>query len=105
MPQPPLHSRMCNRPGLLPKTLKILNVPIHLSYHFSVRAHRQGTLQLKVGILTNLQVQYLGTNSNISLSPIQSSNIKMLFKCDISSGGHTAVTVVGDRNFTNTLRD
>ena len=71
-----------NRPILPPKGLKILDVPIHLSCHFSVRTHWKSTLQPQLGILI---YQYLRTTSNVNLSPTQSSNIRILFKCDIQS--------------------
>ena len=42
-----------------------------------------GLLLLKVEILIYMQDQYLSATSNINLSPTQSKNIKILFKCDI----------------------
>ena len=72
---PPLQSRTCNKPSLLPKELKTLDVPIHL------RTHQKGTLQPKLGILLYLYDQYLSTTSNPNLSPTQSPNVKILFKC------------------------
>ena len=103
--QPPLQPRRCNRPSLPPKSLKILNGPIHQSSHFSVRTHLKGTLQPKLGSLIYLQDQYLSTTSNVSLSPTQSPNIKKLFKSDTLIGSGNRITVMGDRAFTNTLQD
>ena len=67
-------------------SIKILDVPIHLSCHFSLRIHHKRTLQLKLGILIYLQDPYLSTTSNVNFSPTQSPNIKILFKYDISIG-------------------
>ena len=49
--------------SLPPKGLKTLDIPIHLSYRFSVRTHHKGTLQLELGILMYLEDQYLSTTS------------------------------------------
>ena len=91
--------------SLPPKGLKILDVPIHLVCHFSVRTHHKGTLQPEPGILIYLQGQYLSTTSKVNLSSKQSPNDKILFKCDMSINLRTNITVVGDRSFTNTLQD
>ena len=95
---PPPHS-------LPPKRGKILNVPVYLSCHFSVRTHHKGTLQPKLGILIYLQDQYLNTTSKLNLSSKQSRIVKILLKCDMSIDSWTRITVVGQRGFTNTLRD
>ena len=96
--QPPLQSRICIRPSLRQKGYKI-----HLSCHFSVRTHCNSTLQQKLGVITSLQDPYLGTTSNVNLSPTQSPNIKILFKRDSSSSARTGLFTVGDRGFINTL--
>ena len=49
--------------------------------------------------------QYLSATSNVNLSPKQSHNIKMLFKCDIWIGLQIKITVVGNRGFANTLQN
>ena len=36
--------------------------------------------------------------SNVNLLPTQSPNIKILFKCDISIGSQTRITVVRNRD-------
>ena len=74
--QPPLQSRRCNRPRLLPKRLKIIDVPVHLSCHFSVWTKHKGTLEPKLEILIYMQDQYLSATSNVNLSTTQSHNIK-----------------------------
>ena len=102
--QPPLQSQTCSRPNLSPKRLKVLDVPIHLSCHFSVRTNHWGTLQTKLGILVYFHDQYLST-SNGNLSSTQSPNIKILFKCDMSIGPRTTITAVGHRDFTNLLQE
>ena len=84
--QAPLQSRRCNRPSLLPKRLKTIDVPIHLSCHFSVWTKHKGTLEPKLEILIYMQDQYLSATSNVNLSLTQSQNIKILFKCDIWIG-------------------
>ena len=103
--QPPLQSARCNRPRLLPKRLKIINVPVHLSCHFSVWTKHKGTLEPKLEILIYMQDQYLSATSNVNLSPTQSHNIKILFKCNIWIGLQTGITDVGNRGFTNTLQN
>ena len=95
-------SQTCNRPSLPPKMLKTLNVTIHLSSHFSLQHHKKLS---KLGILIYLQDQYLIATHNVNLSPTQSPNIKILFKCDMSIRSQTRTTAVGDRDFTNTLQD
>ena len=106
---PPLQSQTCNSSTTTTqspqKRLKIVDVPIHLSCHFSVRTHHKGTLQPGLGILIYLQDQYLSTTSKINLSPKQSPNIKILFKCDMLIHSRTRITVMGDRGFTDMLRD
>ena len=82
---PSLQLRTCNRPILPSKGLKILDVPIHGSRHFSVTTHQKCTLQPKLGILIYMLDQYLSTTSNVNLSPTQSPNVKILFNCDIQS--------------------
>ena len=74
--QPPLQSRRCNRPSLPLKRLKIIDVPIHLSCHFSVWTKHKGTLEPKLEILIYMQDQYLSATSNVNLSTTQSHNIK-----------------------------
>ena len=103
--KPSLQSRRCNRPRLLPKRLKIIDVPVHLSCHFSVWTKHKGTLEPKLEILIYMQDQYLSVTSNVNLSPTQSHNIKILFKCDIWTGSQTRITAVGKRGFTNTLQN
>ena len=98
-----LQSRRCDRPSLLPNRLKIIDVPFHLSCHFSVWTKHKGTLQPKMEILIYMQDQYLSATSNVNLSPTQSRNIKIWFKCDIWIGSQTSITAVGNRGFTNTL--
>ena len=51
--------------SLPPKGLKILDVPIHVSYRFSIRTHPNGTLQPELGILMYLEDQYLRMTSKI----------------------------------------
>ena len=109
--QPPLQSRRCNRPSLLPKRLKIIDVPIQLSCHFSVWTKHKGTLEPKLVILIYMQEQYLSAVNgdqlgvNVNLSPTQSHSIKVLFTCDTWIGSQTRITVVGNRAFTNTLQN
>ena len=103
--QPPLQSRRCNRPTLLPKRLKIINVPVHLSCHFSVWTKRNSILEQKLEILIYMQDQYLSVTSNDNLSPTQSHSIKVLSTCDIWIGLQTRITAVGNRGFTNTLQN
>ena len=103
--QPLFQSRRCNRSSLLPKRLKIIDVPFHLSCHFSVWTKCKSTLELKLGILIYMQDQYLIATSNVNLLPTQSHNIKILFKCDIWIGSKTRITAVGNRGFTNTLQN
>ena len=69
-----IHARICTRP-----CLQILDAPIHLGYHFSVRTNYRGTLQLKLRIQTNVQDQYLSTTFNVNLSTTKSPNIQILF--------------------------
>ena len=92
--QSPLQSRRCNTPSLPPKRLKIIDVPIHLSCHFSVWTKHKGTLEPKLEILIYMQDQYLSATSNVNLSPTQSHNIKMVFKCDIWIGSQIRITAV-----------
>ena len=101
----PLQPRRCKRSRLLPKRLKIIDVPVHLSCHFSVWTKHKGTLEPKLEILIYMQDQYLSATSNVNLSPAQSHNIKILFKCDIWIGLQTGITAVGNRGFTNTLQN
>ena len=103
--QPPLQSRRCNRPTLLPKRLKITGFPIQLSCHFSVWTKHKSTLEPKLEILIYMQDQYLSATPNVNLSPTQSRNIKVLFKCDIWIGSQTRITALGNRGFTNTLQN
>ena len=103
--QAPLQSRRCNRPSLLPKRLKIIVLPIHLSCHFSVWTKHKSTLERKMQILIYMQDQYQSATSNVNLSPTRSHNIKILFKCDIWIGSQTRIAVVGNRGFTNTLKN
>ena len=103
--QPPLISRRCNRPRLLSKRLRIINVPVHLSYHFYVWTKHKNTLELKLEILIYMQDQYLSATSNGNLSPTQSRNIKTLFNCDIWIRLQPRITVMGNRGFTNTLQN
>ena len=102
--QPPLQSRRCDRPRLLPKRLKIIDVPVHQSSHFSVWTKHKSILEPKLEILIYMQDQYLSATSNNNLSPRQSHNIKILFTCDIWIELQTRITVVGNRCFTNTLQ-
>ena len=103
--QAPLQSRRCNRPSLLLKRLKIIDVTIHLIYHFSVWTKHKGTFEPKMEILIYIQDQYLSATSNANLSPTQSHNINIMFKCDRWSGSQTRITAVGNRGFTNTLQN
>ena len=95
----------CNRPSLPQKKLKSINVPIHLSCHFSVWTKHKGTLKPKLEILIYMRDQYLSATSNINLSPTQSHNIKILFRCDIWIRPQTRITAVGKWGFTNTLQN
>ena len=102
--QPPLQSRRCNRPRLLPKRLKIIDVPVHLSCYFSVwTKHNKSILEPKPEIY--MQDQYLNATSNDNLSQTQSHNIKILFTCDIWIRLQTRITAVGNRCFANTLQN
>ena len=103
--QPPLQPRKCNRPRLLPKRIITIDVPVHLSCHFYVWPKHKSTLDPKLEILIYMQDQYLSATSNVNLSPTQSHNIKILFKCDIWIGSQTRITAVGNRGFTNTLQN
>ena len=103
--QPPLQSRRCNRHRLLPKRLKIIDVPVHLSFHFHIWTKRKSTLKPKLEILIYMQDQYLSATSNDNLSPTQSHNIKILFKCNIWIRLQTRITAMGNRGFTNTLQN
>ena len=103
--QSPLQSRRCNTSGLPPKRLKIIDVPIHLSFHFSVWTKQKGTLEPKLEILIYMQDQYLSATSNVNLSPTQSHNIKIVFKCDIWIGSQTRITAVGKWGLINTLQN
>ena len=58
----------------------------------------QGILQSKLGIITNLQDQYLCANSNVNLSPIQSPNVKLLFEFDMSPFARTEIIAVEQRS-------
>ena len=58
----------------------------------------QGILQSKLGIITNLQDQYLSANSNVNLSPIQSPNVKLLFEFDMSPFARTEIIAVEQRS-------
>ena len=102
---PTLQSRTCNSPILPPKGLKILDLSIHLRRHFSIRRHHKCALQTKLRILIYLQDQYLSTTSDVTLSPTQSPNVKVLFKCDMSVESRTRIATVEDRGFTSTLQD
>ena len=101
----PLKSRRCNRTSIPPKRLKIINVPIHLSCHFSVWTKHKGALEPKLEILIYMQDQYLSATSNDNLSPTQSHNIKILLKCNIWIRLQTRITAMGNRGFTNTLQN
>ena len=92
--QAPLQSRRCNRPSLLPKRLKIIDVLIRLICHFPVWTKRKGTLEPKMEILMYMQDQYLSATSSVNLSPAQWHNIKILFKCDIWIGPQTRITAM-----------
>ena len=103
--QPPLQSRRCDRTSLLPKRLKIIDVPIHLSCHFSVWTKHKGTLEPELEILIYMQDQYQSASSSVNLSPTQSYNIKTLFKSDIWIVPQTRITAVGNRGFADTLQN
>ena len=103
--QPPLQSRRCDRTSLLPKRLKIIDVPIPLSCHFSVWTKHKGTLEPEQEILIYMQDQYLSASSNDNLSPTRSRNIKILFKSDIWIVLQTRITAVGNRGFADTLQN
>ena len=83
----------------------MIDVPIPQSCYYPVRTHYKGTLQPKLGIATNLQDQKLNTTTTVNLSPTQSPEIKILCKFDIASWDQTAITEMGDRDFTNILQD
>ena len=102
---PPLLSRTCNKPCLPPNELKILDVPIHLSCHFSVRTHQKGTLQPNLWIFIYSQDEYLSKTSIVNLSATQSPNVKILLKCEMSFESRTRITAVRNRGFTNMLQD
>ena len=74
--QLPLQSRRCNRPSLLPKRLKIIDVLIHLSCLFSAWTKHKGTLEPKLEILIHMQDQYLSATSNVILSPKHHTTLK-----------------------------
>ena len=103
--QSPLQSRRCNTPSLPLKKLKFIDVPIHPSCRFSVWTKRKGTLEPKLEILVYMQDQYLSATSNVNLSPTQSHNIKIVFKCDIWIGSQTRITAVGKWGLINTLQN
>ena len=103
--QPLLQSQRCNRPRLLPKRLKIIDVPVHLSCHFSVWTKHKFILEPKLEILIYMQDQYLSATSNDNLLPTQSHNIKILFTCDIWIRLQTRITAVENRCFTYTLQN
>ena len=91
------HERVTGLPpplSLPPKGLEILDFPVHLSCHFSVRTHHKGTLQPELGILMYLEHQYLSTTSKVNLSPKQSPNNKILFKHD-DCGGRQGPSQIG----------
>ena len=101
--QPSLQSRRCDRPRLLPKRLKIIDVPVHLSCHFSVwTKHNKSILEPKLQLY--MQDQYLTATSNDNLLPRQSQKIKILFTCDIWIGLQTRITAVRNRCFTDMLQ-
>ena len=50
-----------------------------------------------------MQDQYLSATFSVNLSPTQSHNMKILFKCNIWIGSQTRITTVWNRGFTNTL--
>ena len=90
--QPPLQSRRCNRRRLLPKRLKIIDAPVHLSCHFSVWTKHKSILEPKLEILIYMQDQYLSATSNENLSPTLSHNIKILFTCGTWIALQTRIT-------------
>ena len=100
--QPLLQSRRCNKPNLVPKRLKIIDVPIQLSYYFSVWTKRKNELEPKLEILIDMQDQYLSAVNggqlgvSVNLSPTQSHNIKVLLTFEIWIGSQTWVTAVGN---------
>ena len=80
------------------KTIHHLRCPSSSKLSFFHKNTQQGYfVQPKLWILTNLQYQYLSATTNVNLSPTLSLNIKILFKCDISSCAQTGITAVGDR--------
>ena len=87
-----------------PTKAKIPWCPISPKLAFFCKTHHMGTLQRKLGILICLKGQYLSSTYNVSLSPKQSPNIKILFKCDMSIGSQSRITVAGDWGFTDTLQ-
>ena len=101
----PLQSRRCNTSSLPPKRLEIIDVPTHLSCHFSVWSKHKGVLEPKLEILIYMQDQYLSATSNVNLSPTQSHNIKIVFKCDIWIGSQTRITAVRKWGLINTLQN
>ena len=90
--QTPLKLWRCNRPTLLPEKLKIIDFLIHVSCHFLVRTKCKDTLEPKQEIFIYMQDQCLSATSNVNLSPTQSNNIKILFKCDIWIESRTRIT-------------
>ena len=75
--------------SLLPKRLKIIDVPIHLIIcHSSIWTKHKSTFGNKNVDFIYMQDQYLSATSNVNLSPAQWHNIKILLKCDINKSGH-----------------
>ena len=103
--QSPLQLRRCNTPSLPSKRLKFIYIPIHPSCHFSVWTKHKGTLEPKLEILIYMQDQYLSATSNVNLSPTQSHNIKIVFKCDIWIGSQTRISAVRKWGLINTLQN
>ena len=99
--QPRLQPLNCNRSSLPPKGYKI-----YLCYHFSIRTHYSSTFQQKLGFIMNLHDDpYLKTTSNVTFSPTQLPNVKILFKGGSSSRSRTGLSAEGDKGYTNTLYD
>ena len=103
--QSPLQWRRRNTTSLPPKRLKIIDVPIHLSCHFSVWKKHKDTLEPKLEILIYMKDQYLNVTSNVNFSPTHSHNIKIVLECDIWIGSQTRITAVGEWGFINTLQN
>ena len=83
---PPLQSRRCNRPRLLPKRLKIIDVPVHLRFHFSVWTKHKGTLKPKLEILIHMQDQYLCPTSNVIFHQHSQTTLKYCSNVIYESG-------------------